>query len=102
MRSAWLLSAAIGMAAADNCPFGMGGGSMGGANTMSSLAEPQAYLPVYRNDSGDVYMTTDWGTPIQDLVSLKVGSRGPTLLEDFMFRQKLQHFDHERVSRIVL
>jgi catalase len=29
---------------------------------------------------------------------LKAGIRGPTLLEDFIFRQKLQRFDHERVS----
>jgi hypothetical protein len=28
---------------------------------------------------------------------LKAGQRGPTLLEDFIFRQKIQHFDHERV-----
>jgi catalase len=28
---------------------------------------------------------------------LKAGERGPTLLEDFIFRQKIQHFDHERV-----
>jgi hypothetical protein len=29
---------------------------------------------------------------------LKAGARGSTLLEDFIFRQKIQHFDHERVS----
>jgi catalase len=29
---------------------------------------------------------------------LKAGERGPTLLEDFIFRQKIQRFDHERVS----
>jgi catalase len=29
---------------------------------------------------------------------LKAGERGPTLLEDFIFRQKIQRFDHERVG----
>jgi len=47
-------------------------------------------------------MTTDFGTPIDEAVSLKAGLRGPTLLEDFIFRQKLQRFDHERVSRYLL
>jgi catalase len=42
-------------------------------------------------------MTTDFGTPIDEAVSLKAGVRGPTLLEDFTFRQKIQRFDHERV-----
>lgn len=51
---------------------------------------------LYVNDT-DSYMTTDFGTPISDQTSLKAGARGPTLLEDFIFRQKLQRFDHERV-----
>jgi catalase len=35
---------------------------------------------------------------MEDQDSLRAGSRGPTLLEDFIFRQKIQHFDHERVG----
>ncbi|CAI4211528.1 unnamed protein product [Parascedosporium putredinis] len=46
---------------------------------------------------GDVYMTSDVGGPFTDQRSLRVGDRGPTLLEDFVFRQKITHFDHERV-----
>ena len=42
-------------------------------------------------------MTSDVGGPIEDQNSLSVGERGPTLLEDFIFRQKIQRFDHERV-----
>ena len=42
-------------------------------------------------------MTSDVGGPIGDQFSLKAGDRGSTLLEDFIFRQKIQHFDHERV-----
>ncbi|KAF1808198.1 mycelial catalase Cat1 [Eremomyces bilateralis CBS 781.70] len=48
------------------------------------------------NDT-DVYLTSDAGGPIEDQESLSAGERGPTLLEDFIFRQKIQHFDHERV-----
>jgi catalase len=51
----------------------------------------------YLNDTG-AFITTDAGGPISDQASLKAGERGPTLLEDFIFRQKIQRFDHERVS----
>ncbi len=48
-------------------------------------------------------ITTNHGVPISDNQnSLKAGSRGPSLLEDFVLREKIQHFDHERIpERIV-
>ncbi|MDO9245683.1 MAG: catalase, partial [Phenylobacterium sp.] len=48
-------------------------------------------------------MTTNFGVPISDHQnSLKAGARGPSLLEDFVLREKIQHFDHERIpERIV-
>ena len=48
-------------------------------------------------------LTTQQGVPISDNQnSLKAGSRGPTLLEDFVLREKINHFDHERIpERIV-
>src|SRR5690606_33817741 len=47
--------------------------------------------------------TTSSGVPISDdQNSLKVGPRGPTLLEDFHFRDKLFHFDHERIPERVV
>lgn len=53
-------------------------------------------------DSGEV-LTTNQGIPISDNQnSLKAGLRGPTLLEDFILREKITHFDHERIpERIV-
>jgi len=47
--------------------------------------------------------TTNHGAPISDNQnSLKAGARGSTLLEDFILREKIQHFDHERIpERIV-
>ncbi len=48
-------------------------------------------------------LTTNQGVPISDNQnSLKVDARGPTLLEDFILREKITHFDHERIpERIV-
>ncbi len=49
------------------------------------------------------FMTTDQGLKINDdQNSLKAGERGGTLLEDFILREKITHFDHERIpERIV-
>ncbi len=48
-------------------------------------------------------LTTNHGIPISDNQnSLKAGGRGPTLIEDFVLREKITHFDHERIpERIV-
>ena len=48
-------------------------------------------------------LTTNHGVAISDdQNSLKAGARGPTLLEDFVLHEKIQHFDHERIpERIV-
>ena len=56
-----------------------------------------------RVDSGGRVLTTNQGVPIADNQnSLKAGLRGPTLLEDFILREKITHFDHERIpERIV-
>lgn len=53
--------------------------------------------------STDSFLTTNQGIPVSDNQnSLKAGSRGPTLLEDFVLREKIFHFDHERIpERIV-
>ncbi|WP_295856971.1 catalase [uncultured Xylophilus sp.] len=56
-----------------------------------------------RVDSGGQRLTTNHGVPIADNQnSLKAGVRGPALLEDFILREKITHFDHERIpERIV-
>ncbi len=48
-------------------------------------------------------LTTNQGMPVSDdQNSLRANPRGPTLLEDFIFREKIMHFDHERIpERIV-
>ncbi|MBP6311760.1 MAG: catalase [Flavobacteriales bacterium] len=48
-------------------------------------------------------LTTNQGLPINDNQnSLKAGSRGPTLLEDHILRDKITHFDHERIPERVV
>src|SRR5262249_48875669 len=48
-------------------------------------------------------LTTAQGVPVSDdQKSLKAGMRGPTVLEDFTFREKIFHFDHERIPERVV
>ncbi len=56
-----------------------------------------------RVDSSGRKLTTNLGVPVADNQnSLKAGVRGPALLEDFILREKITHFDHERIpERIV-
>jgi catalase len=52
--------------------------------------------------TGD-YLTTAHGVRLPDTDhSLKAGDRGPTLLEDFHLREKITHFDHERIPERVV
>ena len=56
-----------------------------------------------RVDSSARQMTTNMGVAIADnQSSLKAGLRGPTLLEDFILREKITHFDHERIPERVV
>ncbi len=70
-----------------------------GAGGETHQAAPRA--DTARTD-GDT-LTTNHGHPIADNQnSLRAGARGPTLLEDFILREKIFHFDHERIpERIV-
>ena len=55
-----------------------------------------------RAQSGQ-YLTTAQGLRLPDTDhSLKAGNRGPTLLEDFHLREKITHFDHERIPERVV
>jgi catalase len=56
-----------------------------------------------RADDGVAPMTTAQGTVVaDDQNSLTSGERGPTLLEDFVMREKIFHFDHERIPERVV
>ncbi len=60
-------------------------------------------LAINKENSDGQFLTTNHGVRISDdHNSLKAGNRGATLLEDFILREKITHFDHERIpERIV-
>ena len=62
-----------------------------------------APLDRVRVDGSGQALTTNQGVPVADNQhSLKVGLRGPTAMEDFILREKLTHFDHERIPERVV
>ena len=62
-----------------------------------------AALERFRADADDQFLTTDQGVRVNDdQNSLKAGARGPSLLEDFILREKITHFDHERIPERVV
>ncbi|MDQ9129878.1 catalase HPII [Serratia fonticola] len=68
-------------------------------NTNAKLNE----LDIHRKNGEKCALTTSQGTKISDdQNSLTAGARGPTLLEDFILREKITHFDHERIPERVV
>jgi catalase len=62
-----------------------------------------APLDRVRADSTGQMLTTNHGVLVADNQhSLKIGLRGPTALEDFILREKITHFDHERIPERVV
>lgn len=60
-------------------------------------------LEAYREDATGEALSTNTGTRIADNQNtLKAGERGPSLLEDFIMREKITHFDHERIPERVV
>ncbi|WP_338470907.1 catalase [Niallia sp. XMNu-256] len=60
-------------------------------------------LEQFRVDDDGQHLTTNQGLKVsEDEFSLKAGERGPTLMEDFHFREKMTHFDHERIPERVV
>ncbi len=65
--------------------------------------EKQRDLLVHKSDGTNKFLTTNQGVKINDDNNmLKAGERGPSLLEDFIFREKMTHFDHERIPERVV
>ena len=60
-------------------------------------------LAQFQEQSADQALTTNQGLRLSDdQNSLKAGERGPSLLEDFHLREKITHFDHERIPERVV
>jgi catalase len=77
-------------------------GSRARRRSARSLGAPsEAVAPAWAQ-SGDT-LTTAAGVLVDDTDnSLRVGERGPTLLDDFHLREKIMHFDHERIPERVV
>ena len=76
---------------------------VGEGNPQLGLNPGNKSLDRIRVDSSGRQLTTNQGVAVGDNQnSLKAGLRGPALLEDFILREKITHFDHERIpERIV-
>ena len=76
---------------------------VGGGNPQVSFNPNNGPLDRVRVDSAGQALTTNQGVPVADNQnSLKAGLRGPSLLEDFILREKITHFDHERIPERVV
>jgi catalase len=83
-----------------------------GSKVKSTKAARNGHQPSSKSMGGELHevasgkhpqLTTNQGVPLSDNQnSLRAMPRGPTLLEDFILREKITHFDHERIpERIV-
>jgi len=82
------------------------------ANTTSGKAASIHDQTLVRGNGGELHQIADDGTdtlttaqggPVaDDQNTLKIGERGPALIEDFHFREKIFHFDHERIPERVV
>jgi catalase len=77
-------------------------GAKGEAKTFETHVGNGGELHQVAGPDDDV-LTTQQGVRVaDDQNTLKVGERGPSLLEDFHFREKIFHFDHERIPERVV
>src|ERR1700760_1463956 len=87
------------------------------AKTKKSMRAPSNAAVVHdqklmRGEGGELHQIASGNTPVlttaqggpvsDDQNSLKIGARGPTLIEDFHFREKIFHFEHERIPERVV
>lgn len=72
-------------------------------NKDGERSEKQKSMDIHRKDGSNEHLTTNHGVKINDNQhTLSAGERGPSLLEDFIFREKMTHFDHERIPERVV
>src|ERR1700761_4492513 len=74
------------------------------ASSAKHSAKTPLTAELHQTAGNDVpLLTTQQGVPVaDDQNSLKIGSRGPAALEDFHLREKVFHFDHERIPERVV
>ncbi len=73
------------------------------SDSPTGIKQPSPMPPSDPRGQGGEHLTTAQGVRLPDTDhSLKAGRRGPTLLEDFHLREKITHFDHERIPERVV
>jgi len=74
------------------------------ASATKPAAENTQSAELHQTAGKDVpVLTTEQGVPVSDdQNTLRIGPRGPALLEDFHLREKIFHFDHERIPERVV
>src|SRR6202012_854368 len=78
------------------------GRNLSAAASFTPTGQPSKDGPAAVAQEG-TFLTTAQGVRIPDTDhSLKAGERGPTLMEDFHLREKITHFDHERIPERVV
>jgi len=76
---------------------------MSDEKNLNNEKKKQEQLEQFRSTDMNEKMTTNQGLKISDDErSLTAGERGPTLMEDFHLREKIMHFDHERIPERVV
>lgn len=93
--AALFLKSALAAGGDGGCPFL--GGELRNRQAAGTPQGNQQFISQFVVEDKNTGMTSDWGAGIDESISEKAGIRGPTALEDVILRQKLQHFDHERV-----
>lgn len=72
-------------------------------NNNDKMDKKEQQLQQFVRENKGKIMTSNEGVKISnDEDSLKAGDRGPTLIEDFLFREKMAHFDRERIPERVV
>ena len=72
-------------------------------SNMPPDSKKQQELQPDKESAANQFLTTNQGLRVNDDQNqLKAGSRGPSLLEDFIYREKMTHFDHERIPERVV
>src|SRR4249919_3367569 len=79
----------------------------GAKGRLTGEPSPRSTIPIPRTSKVPAqdsdFLTTSQGTRLSHTDdSLKAGERGPTLMEDFHLREKITHFDHERIPERVV
>ncbi|KAI8362727.1 catalase-like domain-containing protein [Choanephora cucurbitarum] len=97
-----VLTSCVSLFMAAQLVAGDGSCALTGSDEKNPLNAKQEQLNKFTINDAGTQETTTFGLKVNNSDSLKAGLEGPTLLEDFMLREKITHFDHERIPERVV